>query len=102
MRRIPQQRLERTETEHVVEDLGKQGFPLRQAERSRFLRQQLREQRTDFAFRFGTLHMRERFEVQSTEQLAMDAGAQLEILMSNRRLNRRGSGQQCWGQQHYA
>ena len=54
-----------TESEDVVEDFGKQGFPLRQAERSRFLRQQLREQRTDFAFGSGTLHMRERFEIQS-------------------------------------
>ena len=98
-RRIAQQRLERTETEHVVEDLGEQRFPLRQAERRRFLRQQLREQRADFAFRFGTLDMRERFEVQSTEQLAMDAGAQLEILLSNRSPEPERQRQQCWGQQ---
>ena len=81
--RVAQQRLERTETEDVVQDFGKERFALRQAERRRFFRQQLRQQRANLAFRLRALDVRERFEVQAAEQLAMNGRAQLEVLLAN-------------------
>jgi hypothetical protein len=40
-RRIAQQRLQRPQAEHVVEDLDEQGFALTEAERRPLLREQL-------------------------------------------------------------
>ena len=79
-RRVAQQRLERPEAEHVVENLGEQRFALAQADRRRFLGQQLAEQRANLALGARAIRLRQRFEVEPVQQLAMDVRPQLEIL----------------------
>jgi hypothetical protein len=45
--RIAEQRLERAETEHIVQNLAEERFTLGNVERCRFLREQLAKQGTD-------------------------------------------------------
>ena len=82
--RIAHQRLQRTESEHVVQDFDEQRLALAQTERRALFAEQLVEQRPDFALRARTVGLRERLEVQPVEQLAMDAGAQIEVLLPRR------------------
>ena len=82
--RVAEQRLERPETEHVVQDLAEQRFTLGDVERRRFLRQQLAEQRADLRLGAGALGDRERFEVEPVEQLAVNGGPKLEVLLPRR------------------
>ena len=48
--RIPQQRLERSQAEHIVEHFGEQRFALAEADRRRLLAEQLAEKSSDLAF----------------------------------------------------
>src|SRR3954469_12960958 len=71
-RRIAQQRLERTEPEDFVHQLAEQDVPLAEADRGAFFREQLAHQRADLALRTRAIGVRERLEIQTVEQLAMD------------------------------
>ena len=73
-RRVAQQRLERPEAEHVVEQLAEQRFALAEAERRVLFGEQLAEQRADLALGARAIGLRQRLEVQAVEQLAVDAG----------------------------
>ena len=80
-RRVAQQRLERPEPEHVVQNLGEQRFALGEAERRLFLGEQLEQQRADLALGPGAIGLGERFEIQPVQQLAMNARPQLHVLV---------------------
>ena len=82
--RIPQQRLEWSEPEHVVEHFREEHLALREAERRQLLGEQLRQQRADFGLRTRAIRLRQRLEIQAIEQLAMHVRAEIEILRAKR------------------
>ena len=84
--RVAQQRLERPEAEHLVDDVAKDRLALRHAERRAFLGDQLEEQRPDLALRARAVGGRERLEVQPVQQLLVNRGLQLDILRAQLRL----------------
>ena len=83
-RRIAQQRLDRSEPEDVVEQLGEQLFAFGQADRCAFFRQNFAEQNANLAFSARPVRLGERLEVEAADQLAMNVGAQLEVLRPRR------------------
>ncbi len=83
-RRVAQQRLQRPEPEHVVEQLDEQRLALAEAERRALFGEQLAEQRADLALGARAIRLRQRLEVQPVEQLLVDAGFQLEVLRTRR------------------
>src|SRR5215831_4695602 len=86
--RIPKERLERSEAEHVVHQLAEERFAFAQADRDAFFIEEVVDQRADLAFHARAVGLRERLEIQPIEQLAMDVGLQLKILLPGRRLRR--------------
>ena len=92
--RIAQQRLERPESEHVVDQLAEEHLALAEAERRVLLREQLAQERADLTLGARAIGLRERLEVQPVEQLAVDVRLQLEILMPHRCLWPGGGGVQ--------
>src|SRR5207247_3679045 len=94
--------LERPEAEHVVEELAEQRLALAEAERRALLGQQLAEERANLALGARAIGERERLEVQTVEQLFVNARLQLQVLLARRlraRVRRwcgeRGSGHKC-------
>ena len=79
-RRIAEQRLERPEAEHIVQDLGEQRFAFAQVDRGRLLGQQLTEKSANLTFGARAIRLRQRFQVQPVEQLAVDVATQLQVL----------------------
>src|SRR5215467_13460803 len=86
--RIPKERLERSEAEHVIHQLAEERFAFAQADWDAFFVEEVVDQRADLAFHARAVGLRERLEIQPIEQLAMDVGLQLEILLPGRRLRR--------------
>src|SRR5204863_2810917 len=80
-RRVAEQRLQRAEPEHIVDELDEQRLALAEAERRVLLGQQLGEQRADLAFGAGAVRLRERLEIEAVEQLAVHARLQIEVLL---------------------
>ena len=89
-RRVAQERLERPEAEHVVDELGEERLALAEAERRVLFGEQLGQQRADLALGARAIDVRERLEVQPVEQLAVDIALQLEILLPHRWLRPAG------------
>jgi hypothetical protein len=83
-RRVAQQRLERSETEDVVEDFGEERFTLAETDRRRLLGEEERKECANLTFRARTVGVRQRFQVQAIEQLAVNRRTQLEILLADR------------------
>ena len=79
-RRVAQQRLQRAEPEHVIEQLDEERFALAEAERRSLLGEQLGEQRANLAFGARAVRLRERLEVEAVEQLAVHARLEIEVL----------------------
>ena len=75
--RVVQQRLDRAEPEHVVQQLDEKHFALAEAERDVFFGEQLAEQRADFALSARAVGLRQRFEIQPVEQLLVDVRLEL-------------------------
>ena len=88
---IAQQRLERPEAEHLVDDVAEDRVALAHAERHALFGDEVEEQRADVGFGARPLGRRQRFEVQPVEQLAVDVGLELDVLRP-RRLDARPSG----------
>ena len=94
-RRVAEQRLERPEAEDVIEDFGEQGFALAQVDRRRLLGEQLAEERANLTLGARAIRLRQRFEVQPVEQLAVHVRAQLEVLRT------RALGPRCRGNDRF-
>ena len=77
--RVAQQRLQRPQPEHVVEQLDEQPLALAEAERRAFFGEQLTEHGPYLALGARTIRLRQRLEVQAVEQLAMDVGLELHV-----------------------
>ena len=77
---IAEQRLERAEPEHLVDQLAEQDVTFSKTDRRRFFGEQLAHQRADLALRTPAVGLRQRFEVQPVQKLLVDAGLQLGIL----------------------
>ncbi len=95
-RRIAQQRLERTQAEHLVDDITEDGIAFAHAERHVLFGDEVEEQRADVGFGARPLGRRQRFEVQAVEQLAVDVRLELDVLRP-RRLDARPSGSVALG-----
>src|SRR5262245_53359100 len=80
--RVAEQRLERTQAEHVVQNFAKERLALRKTERRRFFAQELQEQRANLAFGTAPIRLRQRFEIEPIQQLAMNSRSQLEVLLT--------------------
>ena len=75
-RRVAQERLERPETEQLVDDVGDQRFALEQAERRRLrlLLEHADDQAADFGLRVLAPHARQPLEVQPVQQVLVNLG----------------------------
>ena len=92
MRRVAQQRLERPEAEHLVDQLAEQHVALAQAERRALLGEQLADERPDLALGARPIGLRQRLEVQAVEQLLVNVRLELDVLRA------RGSGTNAPGE----
>ena len=81
---VAQQRLERTKSEDLVDDVAEDRFALGHAQRHAFFGNQVEQQRPDFGFGTWPLDRRQRFEVQPVQQLAMNVGLELDVLRPRR------------------
>ena len=84
--RIAEQRLERPEAEHIVEQLGKERFALRQADWRAFFGENLAKEHPDLALGARSIRLGQRFEIQAGQQLLVHAGPEIQVLLT-RRLN---------------
>ena len=91
-RRVAQQRLERPEPEDFVEHLAEERLALARLSGVAFFGEQLEEQRADFALRARAIGLRQRLEVQAVEQLLVNVGLQLEVLLRAAPAARSGRG----------
>jgi hypothetical protein len=94
-RRVAQDRLERSEAEHLIDELAVQDIALSHADRHAFFAEQLVDERLDLAFGARAVRAGERFEVEAVQQLLVNVGLELDVARP-RRLHgraRRTSGQ---------
>src|SRR5438067_3746991 len=82
--RIAQQRFQRPESKHIVEQLGEERFALGETDRHPLFAEQLAEERADFSFSARAIRLCERLEVQTREELAVHVGPELQVLLSGR------------------
>ena len=79
-RLVAQQRLEGTEVEHFVQHVAENRLPLAQRHGCARLREQAGRQGPDLGLGARSVRLGERFEIEATQQLAVDLRLDLEIL----------------------
>ncbi len=83
--RVAQQRFERSQSEHFVDEFAKQHIAFAQAQRRIFLGEQLADERADLALGAGAVGIGKRFEVEPVQQLSMDDRFELDVVRTRRR-----------------
>src|SRR5438874_2049585 len=87
-RRIAQQRLERAEAEHVVNQLAEQRVAFGHADWHAAFVQQIGDERPDLVFGARAIGLRQRFEIQPVEELPVDDRLEVKVLLPLRFLRR--------------